>query len=178
MKPDLYITHLFTANEAPGVDRLREILGDRLVVFTPTTHSLDKTSSGWSLRWISEALKTDARAFVKIDPDTVISHEIEIPDEAEVAGDFRRTGLGIVWFGAFQYLTRRAAEKMLASGQDVACKYQDVYLGNLAKNLQLVAHNLEEVNGWRRQEDSEAAVEHCGRSVISRLPFGVVNWTP
>jgi hypothetical protein len=134
--------------------------------------TMDKKNVEWTKRFLEKFLAEDADTMIKIDPDTVIKILPSMPVRAEAAGDFRKSNVGWIWFGACQYYRRTAVTKILADAKYTGmCMYQDMALASSVARCGLRAYNMPEINGWSRG-DEDALVVHRGLSDIDRLPGG------
>lgn len=122
-------------------------------------------------------LSSNDSLLIKIDPDTEIAGELpEMPKTADIAGDFRMGEFGWIWFGAAQYFTRSAAEKIMNDCPDRLTLCQDITIAESSRRLGLRAYNMEDVNGWNTLHETVASVRHPGHGLISRLSPGFISW--
>ena len=178
----LIVVHVFTEAEVPAVQAFSALFGDMLRIVTPmplnfgTVWKVPDANKGM-VEWTKRFLwREPYDVLVKIDPDTVIKGTLPpMPPNCDVAGDFRKSRVGWVWFGACQYYTRVAALKLRADPLYTgACIWQDVSLAAAVVRLGLQAFNMPEIDGWG--EDPSAVVTHKPKTVIPRLPPGPVTF--
>jgi hypothetical protein len=132
----------------------------------------------WTKRFLVRFLQESFDSLVKIDPDTVLSTLPAMPENCDVAGDFRKSPVGWVWLGACQYYTRAAVMMLLADPVYTGgCYFQDVALASSVARLNLRAYNMPEIDGWSLP-DSTAAVKHPshGSTVLSKRAPGLVDF--
>lgn len=164
---------------------LRAIFGDALCVaaaeeFPGTTTDwlfpdMDKSTVDWTKRLLARAVAS-GEPLLKVDPDTTFHSVPPPPPDCDIAGDFRRSTVGWIWFGAYQYFTTLALQKFLSDPEySGPCKFQDVALTQSARRTGLRAFNMPEVNGWVLPKHPPVAVMHRSRGSIQRLPPGFVD---
>lgn len=183
----LVVVNYSTPDELPALRNLARLLGPNLVVVTTETldftpvwlfDSMDKSDVEWTKRLLRQYRQADASydCLIKIDPDTEIN-TVPLPDfpkNSDVAGDFRKAEKGWVWFGACQYFTNEAVDRLLADRYYVGITdYQDTALARSVIRCRLGAVNMPEVNGWNYAK-TPVQISHPGRSIIVRPPFGRV----
>lgn len=183
----LIITTLSRESEIDSVKSFSDRFGGNFRIVTDMdisfgnvwkVESSDKSTVEWTRRFLMRFLEElSFDSLIKIDPDTVIRSLPTIPDNCGVAGDFRKTNMGWVWFGAYQFYTREAVQKILNDSLFTGnCIYQDVALAQSIVRLNLKAYNMSDVNGWCPDENPIELVSHLGRRPITRLPSGLMNF--
>lgn len=178
------VTNYSSPKETAAVESLISRFGTSLRIVTPLSIAggtiwqvpdSDKTTVEWTKRFLRVFLTESADILIKIDPDTVIKTLPDMPPKCDVAGDFRKTNIGWVWFGACQYYTRNAVERILSDPLYVGkCVYQDVELAESIKRMGLKAYNMPNVDGWSAP-DSTANVTHKGRHPIPKRLGGFIT---
>lgn len=129
----------------------------------------NKHTVEWTRRFLEWFLSEPYDVLLKVDPDTRIKKLPVMPAGCDVAGDFRITDMGWVWFGGFQYYTRSAVKKILADAQYTGgCLRQDVALAACVRRLGLRANNMAEVDCWCAP-GALADVTHLRKNVIPRF---------
>ena len=137
----------------------------------------NKRTVEWTKRILRKFLEEPYDVLLKIDPDVIIKSVPEMPLNCDVAGDFRKPSVGWIWFGACQYYTRSAVERILSDALYTGkCMYQDVELAKVIKRLSLKAYNMEEVDMWC-EKDSPALITHRSQVFIQRLSSGPITMT-
>ena len=140
--------------------------------------SSDKSTVEWTKRFLRKFLEeSDYDSLIKIDPDTKIQSLPTIPNDCDIAGDFRKSNMDWVWFGAYQFYTRESVQKILNDSLYTGyCIYQDIELAKSIIRLNLKAYNMSDVNGWCPDESPTELVSHLGRRPIERFPVGLMNF--
>jgi len=181
----LIITNVWLNREVNLVKSLNERFNPNFRIVTPLDINFGilwkvsdsiKNNVEWTKRYLRKFIEESSYdILVKIDPDTVIKTLPEMPEDCDVAGDFRKTGLGWIWFGACQYYTKNAVEQILSDNLFTGmCRYQDIELAKSIKRLNLRAYNMDEIDGWSK-EGSVAQVTHRQCTPINRLPSGFIT---
>lgn len=182
----LVVVNVFSPADVSALPALRARFGESLRVVSSmagpgdwTFPDMDKRNVEWTRRWLQRAVHAEADVIIKIDPDTqFVGPTILPPASCEIAGDFRRSPtLGWIWFGAYQFFTAAAADKILAQPSYAGrCMFQDVALAAAAADLH--AYNMPEVNGWRLPNEPQTSIFHTGRTRIAREPSGNIFLAP
>jgi hypothetical protein len=185
----LILVNYSQPKELEMVKNLAHQLGPNLCVatmqpldFTPTWifDSMEKKDVEWTKRLLRRFIESESTfdVLIKIDPDTQITKLPlpEFPENADVAGDFRKAPAGWVWFGACQYFSKSAISQLLAdkyySGM---VRFQDVALAQSIARLGLKAVNMLEIDGWALTP-STSQIVHPGCTRIKRIPAGSVTF--
>jgi hypothetical protein len=140
--------------------------------------SMQKMDAEWTKRFLRLFLaEKNFDCLIKIDPDTSINGELPLPVlGGDVAGDFRKSKFGWIWFGGYHFYTRAAAEKILADTLfDGRIVSQDIPQTKSVIRLGLKAEQLAGVNCWKMPEDADAIVSHFGHSRIPASPPGLIT---
>lgn len=184
----LVVVNFHHADELPQVARLAKIIGPNFRgvshLDTPLTawrfDSMRKFNVEWTKRFLRQFLETKSfDTLIKLDPDTVINSSIlPLPDlPCHVAGDFRKSWFGWVWFGGYQFFSRHAAQSLLDDPEYTGnCPVQDMPLTQSVIRQKLTAYNLPFVNCCKTKTDGPALVEHRGGVLINRQPPGLVSF--
>jgi hypothetical protein len=183
----LVVTNVWKEQEVELVKLLNDRFSPNFRIITPMNIEFGNVwkvsdSSKKTVEWTKRFLRKfiEEKSFdilLKIDPDIVVKNVPEMPDGYDVAGDFRRSSVGWVWFGGCQYYTRNAVEKLLNDpcyiGQS---NFQDVEISKSIQRLNLKAYNMDEVDMWG-DEGSTAQMFHPRRTPMKRLPSGPIILT-
>lgn len=137
-----------------------------------------KRTVEWTKRFLRKFIEEKSfDILLKIDPDIIIKDVPEMPLDCDVAGDFRQSPAGWVWFGGCQYYTRNAVERLLSDPLYVGnSNFQDVELAKSVQRLNLKAYNMSEVDMWG-DEGSTAQMFHPRHTPLKRLPSGPIILT-
>ena len=137
----------------------------------------NKFAVEWTKRFLRLFLnETEFDGLLKIDPDTTIRDLPLIPD-CDVAGDFRKSDVGWLWLGGFQFFTKHAVNQILNDSLYTGnCVFQDVELAKSIQRLNLKAYNLENIDCWNLTNDQNLLVYHPGKSKIKGLQSGFVTF--
>lgn len=184
----LVVVNFYRETELPKVAALAKIIGPNFRgvshLDTPLTSwrfdSMRKFNVEWTKRFMRQFLENKSfDVLIKVDPDTVINGPVlPVPDlPCHVAGDFRKSWFGWVWFGGYHFFSRPAVEAILADPDYTGnCPTQDMTLAQSVSRLKLTAYNLPFVNCCKTKNDGPALVEHRGGVLIDRLPPGRVSF--
>ena len=142
-------------------------------------NDMNKRDVNWTRRIFEMFLKTSDDILVKTDPDSIFSDDettFAPLRKSDVAGDFRRAQLGMVFLGGFQYYTRHACEVILADKKfEGFCIFQDVELAKAIARNKLIAYNMPGVNShWVAGDAKKYVVIHHGNGTLKRLKGGRV----
>ena len=183
---ELIIINVYSKSELPSVIEFNNKFSYKLRIVSAMPINFgtvwkvpdsDKSTVEWSRRFLRKFMDESYDVLIKIDPDTIVKTFPEIPCGCDVAGDFRKTNMGWVWFGGCQYFTRNAIEKILADDLfNGYCKYQDIQLAKSVQRLGLKAYNMNNIDAWNTIP-STAAVIHKGRCNIVKLDGGLITLT-
>lgn len=140
--------------------------------------SMKKTDAEWTKRFLRKFIEeTEYDCLIKIDPDTIISGELPLPVHGgDVAGDFRKSKFGWIWFGGYHFYTRAAAGKIVFDQEFSGyVPSQDLPQTKSVIRLNLKAEQLADVNCWKLATDPETIVSHPGYTAIPISPPGLLN---
>ena len=134
-----------------------------------------KNTVEWTKRFLRKFMETKSfDILLKIDPDITIKSVPEMPVDCDIAGDFRISPVGWIWFGGCQYYTKNAVARILADPLYIGkSHFQDAELAKSVKRLNLRAYNMSEVDMWG-DDDSMAEMFHPRRTSMKRLPSGII----
>lgn len=169
---NMIIVNYTNPEEAQGVKNLRDRFGSSLKVISVPR---DKRYVEWTKFMLVKFLESKDEFLIKVDPDTIFNDSIQPTEECDIAGDFRKTSRWI-WFGAWQFYTRKAAALLLSDPLYTGrCVHQDVALVASAHRLGLLAYNMphDRLNAWALPEE-KADVIHFGRSDIKKQSTGII----
>jgi len=180
----LIVSNVWTKNEVDKARNFSNILAPNFRIITDMDINFgivwkvpdhDKRTVEWNRRILRKFLKESSYdVLLKIDPDITIRSIPDMPENCDVAGDFRKFGSNWVWFGACQYYTKSAVEKILGDVSYTGnCNFQDVALTKSVQRLNLRAYNMEEVDMWGKP-DSTAKMFHPEKTPQERLPIGLI----
>jgi len=180
----LIVTNVWTKEEAEKARSFNDRLSPDFRIITDMKLDFgkvwevpdhDKRTVEWNRRILQRFIKENSYdILLKIDPDIAVKSIPEMPENCDVAGDFRKFALNWVWFGACQYYTKAAVEKILGDSEYTGvCIFQDITLMKSVQRLNLRAYNMEEVDMWGKP-DSTAQMFHPETSPRERLPSGII----
>lgn len=140
--------------------------------------SMNKIGVEWTKRFLRRFMEeTKYDCLIKIDPDTTITGELQFPIQGgDVAGDFRHSKFGWIWFGGYHFFTRAAVERILSDSEYVGSSFlQDIPLTQSVIRMGLKTEQLQSVNCWKLRGDADTAVSHAGRTKIPISLPGLIS---